>query len=240
VRLIAVPARLRSLRPATVRPATAAALALAVIFGGAGLAGASNGGALTLGQSSHESSTASLVASRGTPLSLLAPKGKAPLAVNRDVEVRDLNAQYLGGLTAASLRLTGGDGFTMPNADIALSHDLYTGVARTGSLAAGIYYARGSALIDLTVGDTAGFCSIQENGSDLTDFGDGGGDGENYVQAAETAVIRLKSPGYIQESCIAVGTGSGTEVINAGLVAIRIVSSTGTPPGGGGSLAVHG
>jgi hypothetical protein len=240
VRLSTVPARLRALRPAAVRPVTAAALALAVIFGGAGLAGASNGSALTLGRSSHESSAASLVTSRGTALSLSAPKGKAPLAVNRDVEVRNLNSQYLGGLNAATLKLTGGDGFTMPNADIALSHDVYTAVARTGSLPAGIYYVRGSALIDLTVGDTAGFCSIQENGSDLTDFGDGGGDGENYVQAAEVAVIRLKGSGYIQESCIAVGTGSGTEVINAGLVGVRIVASSGTPPGGGGSLAVHG
>lgn len=240
MRLVTVPARLRSLRPGTVRPATAAALALAVIFGGAGLAGASNGGALTLGRSSQESSTASLASSRGTPLSLSAPKGKAPLAVNRNAEVRNLNSQYLGGLSAASLKLTGGDGFTVPNADIALSHDTYTGVARTGSLPTGIYYVRGSALIDLTVGDTAGFCSIQKNGSDLTDFGDGGGDGENYVQAAETAIIRLSSPGYIQESCIAEGSGSGTEVINAGLVAIRIVASSGTPPGGGGNLGTHG
>jgi hypothetical protein len=234
VKLPAVPAALHSVRPVTV-----AALALAVIFGGAGIAGASNGGALILGHSSHESSAASLVTSRGSALSLSAPKGTAPLAVNRGTEVRNLNAQYVRGLSAGSLRLSGGDGFTQPNADIALSHDTFTKVAGTGSLAAGIYYVQASALIDLTVGDTAAFCSVQENGSDLTDFSDGGGNGENYVQAAENAVIKLKSTGTIDEACIAEGSGSGTEVINAGLVAIRIVTSAGTPPGGGGGRAGH-
>jgi hypothetical protein len=235
VKLAHVPAALRSSRTVTV-----AALVLAVIFGGAGLAGASNGSALILGGTGHESSAASLVNSRGTALSLSAPKGKAPLAVNRGTEVKNLNAEYVGGLSAGSLRMAGGDGFTGPNADIALSHDTFTGVAATGSLPAGIYYVHASALVDLTAGDTAGFCSLQENGSDLTDFSDGGGNGENYVQAVESAVIKLKSAGFIQESCIADGSGSaGTEVINAGLIAIRILASSGTPPGGGGSLTVR-
>jgi hypothetical protein len=236
VRLSAIPAGLRS-----VRPATAAVLALAVILGGAGIAGASNGGALILGRSSHESSTTSLVTSRGGALSLSAPKGNAPLSVNRSVQVRNLNAEYLGGLSAASLKLTGGDGFTSPEADIALSHDIYTQVAETGSVPAGTYYVQASALVDLTVGDTGGFCTIEINGTGLTDFGDGGGDGENYVQAAETAVIRLHSAGKFLEMCLAAGTGpAGTEVINAGIVAIRILDSSGKPPGGGGLLAVHG
>ncbi len=235
MRLSAIPAALRP-----VRPATAAVLALTVIFAGAGIAGAANGGALILGRSSHESSVTSLVTSRGAALSLSAPKGKAPLSVNRSVQVRNLNAEYLGGLSAASLKLTGGDGFTSPEADIALSHDVYTRVAETGSVAAGTYYVQASALVDLTVGDTGGFCTIEINGTGLTDFGDGGGEGENYVQAAETGIIRLHGPGKFLEMCLADGTGSGTEVINAGIVAIRILASSGKPPGGGGLLAVHG
>jgi hypothetical protein len=70
---------------------------LALLFGGAGIAGAATGAAFMLGRSNSETSTAKLSDSRGTPLSLSAPKNTAPLAVNRSAMVKNLNAQYLGG-----------------------------------------------------------------------------------------------------------------------------------------------
>jgi len=41
--------------------------------------------------------------------------------VNRNVLVKNLNAQYLGGLTATGLAFTGGQGFTPPATDTPIS-----------------------------------------------------------------------------------------------------------------------
>ncbi len=243
LRTAAVPplrgSRARTATRSRPRAATVLALVLAVTIGGTGtgIAGAATGGSLILGRPDRESSTASLSSSRGTPLSLSAPKGRAPLAVNRKVEVKSLNAQDVGGLTASSLKLTGGTGFAAPNADIAITHDIFTEVVTTGPMPAGTYYVQASALIDLTPGDTTGTCVVQKSG-DPGLFGGGGGDGSNFVQAATTVVLRLTTRGTVNESCIADGTGSGSEVIDAGLIAIRILSASGTPPGGG-SLGVR-
>src|SRR6202042_1778025 len=144
-------------------PAAVIALSLAFVFGGVGIAGAATGAAMILGRSNNESSTAKLSDSRGTPLSLSAPKTKAPLAVNRSVMVKNLNAQNVGGLSASSVKFTGGDGIAAPNADIALEHATNVQVAGTGPLPAGTYYVTATALIDLTVGDFEGQCSIFKN-----------------------------------------------------------------------------
>ena len=48
--------------------------------------------------------------SRGNPLALSAPAGRAPLAVNQATMVKNLNTEYTGGLTAAQLQPTGGVG----------------------------------------------------------------------------------------------------------------------------------
>jgi hypothetical protein len=86
-----------------VSPAAVIVVTMALILGGAGLAGAATGGAFLLGRSNTETSTATLSSSRWTPLSLSAPRNKTPLAVNRGVMVKNLNAQYLGGLSASAL-----------------------------------------------------------------------------------------------------------------------------------------
>jgi hypothetical protein len=76
-------------------------LALFVALGGT--AAAATGGTFVLGGANAESTEASLSNSTGTPLALNAPSGHAPLAVNRTVQVNNLNAQYLGGRTATQL-----------------------------------------------------------------------------------------------------------------------------------------
>jgi hypothetical protein len=216
------------------RPAVILGAVLVVVLGGAGLADAATGGTFVLGRAGHETSTASLSDSRGTALSLSAPKGKAPLRVNRSTEVRNLNAAQVGGLSSGSLKLTGGTGTAPLNSDIELGSDQFTSVASTGTVPAGTYYVQASALIDLTTGDTGGFCHLQDSSQSEVSYGGGGGNGENYVQAAETSVITLTSPASFAEVCIA-STSLGSEVIDAGITAIRILSSSGKP-GGGGSI----
>ena len=164
----------------------------------------------------------------GTALSLSAPRNKAPLAVSREVMVKNLNAQFVGGLSASSVKFTGGDGIAPPNSDVALNHSTNVPVAGTGPLPAGIYYVTATALIDLTVGDFAGQCSIFRNGAFAGVVG--GGDGTNFVQAAETLTIQLKRADTLQEDCSASGTGDGSEAIDGSIVAIRILASSGAKP----------
>jgi hypothetical protein len=221
---------IRSLRPAASIAIVLALLAGGTALGGTGMAAAAAaaGRALILGRSNAETGTARLSDSSGTPLSLSAPKNKAPLAVNRKIMVKNLNAQYLGGLSASSVKFTGGDGFTAPNADVALEHNTGVQVAGTGPLPAGTYYVTATAMIDLTVGDFEGQCSIFTN----HDFAGaaGGGDGTNFVQAAESLTIQLKNGSTLQEYCDVSGTGDGSEAINGSIIAIRILASSGTKP----------
>ncbi len=76
-------------------------LALFVALGGT--AAAATGGNFVLGRANSESTGASLSTSSGSPLALNAPSGHAPLAVNQRVQVNNLNAQYVGGRSAAQL-----------------------------------------------------------------------------------------------------------------------------------------
>jgi hypothetical protein len=207
---------------------TVIVVALGLVLGGVGIAGAATGGTFILGQPSTESGTAKLSDSHSTPLSLSAARNKAPLAVNRTVMVRNLNAQYLGGLSAASLKLTGGDGFVAPNADVALTHNSFIEVAGTGHLPAGVYYVTATALIDLTTGDYEGECALYQDHDYIGSVG--GGDGTNYVQAAETITVQLKNGDSLQENCDVDGTGNGSEAIDAALTAVRVASSSGAKP----------
>jgi hypothetical protein len=208
------------LQPAAILAATAG-----LVLAGTSLAGAINGRALLLGRGNAETRTAALSNSRGTPLSLSAPKNRAPLAVNRKVMVKNLNAQDVGGLSASSLKVSGGTGFAAPNADIALAHDSYRVVAKTGRLPAGTYFVTATALIDLTVGDYQGQCALYDPGYVGGDIG--GGDGSNFIQAAESMTIRVTSGTVLSENCDVDGTGDGSEVTSAGITAIRILSSSG-------------
>ena len=222
-------------------PAVALALTLAVIFGGAGVADAATGGRLILGHANSASSTTSLSSSAGVPLALSAPKGKAPLTVSRNVMVKNLNAQLVGGLSAASVKLSGGDGFTQPNADIPITSDVFTKVAATGELKAGIYYVAATALVALTSGDTGATCVIEKKNNDEgAEFASGGGNGVNFVQAAETVPVRLQSRDALQELCNVDGSNEGTEVIDAGIFAIRVLSTSGTKPPTNGGLDATG
>ncbi len=114
---------------------------MAVVIAMSGTAYAATGGSFILGRANHETSTASLADSKGTPLALSAPAHRAPLAVNRNTMVKNLNAQYLGGLTATGLAETGGEGFTAPNTRAPISSTA-TIVASTGPLHSGTYYVR--------------------------------------------------------------------------------------------------
>jgi hypothetical protein len=210
-------------------PAAAVAVTISLVLGGAGLADAANGGSFLLGRANKETATASLSNSRGTPLKLSAPKGRAPLAVNRSGLVKNLNAQYTGGLTAGQLQAAGGDGFTRQNASIPIDAkgEIVTG---TGHLPAGTYYVTATALLNVASGDQAGFCAIVRGSQPGTILAYGGQDGEGYVQAAETVAVAITAGDTIKEECGTRGTAGGSVTYNAGITAIRILSSHGTAP----------
>jgi hypothetical protein len=94
-------------------------------------------------------------------------------------------------------------------------------VAETGKLPAGTYYVTASALIDVSPGDYQGECGIYDPGYA---GGDGGSEGPGYVQAAEDLTVRLTASGVIEEECYVSGTGDGSEAIDGGITAIRIVT----------------
>jgi hypothetical protein len=92
------------LRQAGIRTASAGAIAvLSVLVAGVGIATASNGGSLVLGGHNAATHTTTLSDKNGTPLALVAKKGKAPFSVNSNGLVKKLNAGELGGLTAGAL-----------------------------------------------------------------------------------------------------------------------------------------
>lgn len=215
----------RALR--SVHPAAASALTLALVIGGAGLADAATGGNFILGKANTETSTASLSNSKGTPLSLAAPSGTAPLAVNQNVMVKKLNANDVGGLSATQLRATGGDGFRTTSITIGPTQ---VEVAGTGALPAGTYYVTATAWVDLITGDNYGLCYIAKGSAPTTQLTTGGGNSPGgHLQAAETLAVTMKAGDSLQEWCYS-GGSNGSAVINAGITAIRILSSSGTPP----------
>jgi len=215
----------RALR--SLHPAAASALTLAFVIGGAGLADAATGGNFILGKANSESSAASLSNSKGTPLSLSAPSGKAPLAVNRTTMVKNLNANYLSGLTGTQLKATGGDGIS--KTAITLS-GTQVQVAGTGALPAGTYYVTATAWLDLIAGDNYALCYIARGSAPFAQLTTGGGNSPGgHLQAAETIAVTVKAGDRLQEWCYA-GGSNGTAAINAAITAIRILSSTGTPP----------
>jgi hypothetical protein len=198
------------------------------VLGGASLASAANGGNFILGQANKESATARLSSSGGTPLSLVAPSGKAPLAVNRATLVRNLNAQFTGGLSSGKLKTTGGDGIARPNSNVPINHG-FTVVTQTGKLPSGTYYVTATALLKVAAGDKSGFCWIARASDTGNFFGTGGEDHEGFVQAAGTAVVAIKAGDVLEELCQTNGI-NGSQAFDAGIIAIRVLSSHGTPP----------
>lgn len=208
-------------------PVAAIVLTAGVLLGGFGIADAATGGAFILGRGNSEAATSALSSSRGTPLSLSAPKGKAPLAVNRNVEVRNLNAEYVGGLSASAIRPSGGDDFAIPGSNIDLPPLADASVAVTGRLAAGTYYVTATAELALATGDPFGSCVVTLNNDLNHPLQMGAQSGGPKVTVAETLAVSVPRNGRLQEYCGISGSASGSVAINAGLTAIRILSSSG-------------
>jgi hypothetical protein len=143
----------------SVSPSSVIAVTLALVLGGATVASAANGGNFLLGRANTETATATLTNTKGTPLTLSAPAGKAPLAVNQQTMVKNLNAQFLGGQPLTQLQATGGGSATIPGTDQAIDFNEEV-VASTGTLPAGLYFVSATAELDVASGDVAGFCDI--------------------------------------------------------------------------------
>jgi hypothetical protein len=80
----------------------------AIVLGGGGVAWAATGSPLILGHSNKATKTTKIVDRKGTPLSLTAKAGKAPLAVNSKTRVTNLNADTVDGLSSGSFARTTG------------------------------------------------------------------------------------------------------------------------------------
>jgi hypothetical protein len=217
-------------------PATVIAVTLALVVGGAGFADAATGGTFILGKANSERSTASLSDSKGTPLSLSAPAGVAPLAVSGNAMVANLNANYLGGLSAADLQPTGGDGFTLPGTSTPISTSP-TQVASTGVLPSGTYYVTATAFLALD-GAPIGYCYIAKSSNPGTSGAlSYGGGTTGLTQAAETVAASVAAGDTLQEWCYTEASAPNPTAYDAGITAIRILSSSGTTPATTGARA---
>jgi hypothetical protein len=218
-RYLKLPGFVRSVSPAAV------AVTVSLLIGGAGFADAATGGNFLLGKANKETSTASLSDSRGTPLALSAPAGKAPLAVNRTVLVKNLNAQYLGGLTATGLAVTGGEGFTAPGTNAPIS---MTGadddVASTGKLPAGTYYVTATATLQVANGDMGGNCAIIKGSAPTIPINIGVAPVGTY-SVAESAAVTVTAGDTLIERCVTFGN-NGSAAYDAGILAIQVLSSS--------------
>lgn len=142
--------------------------------------------------------------------------------------VKHLNAQFVGGRSAAKLEAAGGDGFAKPNTGIPIDGhpDL---VAKTGKLPGGVYYVTASALLNVVPGDAEAYCRIARGSAPGIALQYGGEDREGWIQATETVAVKLAAGDSLQELCEA-GGNSGSTAYDAGIIAIRIASSQGTAP----------
>ena len=201
-------------------PATVA-VAVALIFAAAGLADAATGGNFLLGETNTETSTAVMTDTTGIPLSLNAPAGQAPFSVNSTTQVNRLNAQFVGGESAAQLRSAGGAGVTAEAQDTPLTQSAVT-VASTDALPAGTYYVSATAL--LYARGKAAYRNVDANPPSL-----GGGISSGYAQAAETTVVIVSANSALSEQCY--GFGTAQFEYDAAITAIQIDSSSmGTQP----------
>ncbi len=84
------------------RPSPATAISLvALVFAMSGTAVAATGGDFLLGKSNTATAVSTLTNTKGTALSLSSSSTAPPLKVSNSVQVPDLNASKLGGLTAS-------------------------------------------------------------------------------------------------------------------------------------------
>ena len=188
-------------------------------------AGAATGGNFILGKSNSENTPASLTNTAGTPLKLVAPANNAPLKVSNSTQVLGLNAQYLGGMTAAQVA-TGGDGF---NSAVTVIGSAPIAVASTGPLPAGTYYVTATALLRIADGDVAGFCYITPGAGLPTATAYGGAQVVGWGQTAVTTAVNVTEGDTLQYWCYTTAD-NGSVSFYAGITAIRVLSSSGTPP----------
>ncbi len=210
-------------RPATILISVGAGF---VLLAAGTAAGAATGGNFILGKANSENTQATLTNSAGTPLKLNSPPFVAPLKVSNSTLVHGLNAQFVGGMFATELA-TGGDGFTAPVTDTPLT-TAPEAIVATGPLPAGTYYVTATALLFIQAGDIAGLCSITK-GSDPNVLASGGATTQGLGQAAATVPVSVTDGDTLQWACSAGGT-HGSFVNNAGITAIRVLSSNGTAP----------
>ena len=209
------------------RPSPATALSIAaLVIAMSGTGYAATGGTFILGRANHETSTATLADSKGTPLALSAPARKAPLTVNRNVMVKNLNAQYLGGLTATGLAETGGQGFTAPGTSAPITSTPAI-VASTGPLHPGTYYVAATAELFVVTADGEGGCWIATGSAPDTMINLGRESlPNNIVTVGETAAVSVTAGTTMEELCDTEGSTSGSTADDAGIIAIRILSSS--------------
>jgi hypothetical protein len=203
--------------------------AVALVIGGAAGASAATGANFILGRANHETSTASLSDTNGTPLALSAPTRKAPLAVSNKTMVSNLNAQYLGGRTSSELQVSGGDGFIASGADVPIFNG-FPVVASTGLLQAGTYYVTETAVLEVASGDGHGFCWVVTKSNPNVTLTSGGALQEGEFSAAATIAVQVKAGDSLEERCGTGGPLGSSFAVEAGITAIRVASSSGTKP----------
>jgi hypothetical protein len=199
---------------------------LSVVIGGIGVATAANGGSLVLGHSNTATSTTTLSNSKGTPLSLKARHGKAPLKVNSSTKVRHLNADKLDGSSAAGLATSGsGVSTNYPDGNRGIVPEKLTRITRTHALAKGTYFVSSSVSVTMTNATDTLSCVLTTAAPTNRDGDEAAFTTGQAVIVSQTQVIAVKAGQKITQSCIVESETALTdnaEVSQAGLTAIRI------------------
>ena len=229
---------LRTVR--SLNPIGVIAVALVLVFGGAGIAGATNRlSYFVLGQSNSETSEAYLNNSNGVPLKLVAPANDAPLRVSNANQVNNLNAQYVAGYSGAQLAPSGGAG-NLQNGTTVPIGNANQEVASTGQLTAGDYFVNATAQMTVQSPNDGGYCYISTGSNPQTAIQQGGTDETGNIQAAETAAVFLTQPDTLQEWCHASGsspTPPVSYVYFGAITAMRVLQNSGGSQTGTGAQA---
>ncbi|HEX3823105.1 MAG TPA: hypothetical protein VHV79_01430 [Mycobacteriales bacterium] len=229
-------------------------------MGGIGIASAANGGSLVLGSSNTATHTTSLKDSKGTPLALIAKKGKPPLTVNSGQLVKHLNAAEVGGLTPSKLSvgssaqrnwnigaLIGGSGnvpvLVLPFATEAGSTTVYhpQSVASTGKLAKGTYFVAATILGTAPDGIIC-FATVKPTFPTASQFALVS---ESFPTGSLDSTVTLTKPGRIHLWCLNAdsdATDDPGEVVTDYLSALHVakrIAGTTTPPNGTSSTLIR-
>jgi hypothetical protein len=138
--------------------------------------------------------------------------------------VKNLDAQFTGGLTAGQLEVGGAAAATSDDVDITIDNNGAVAVS-TATVPAGLYWVTTTALLFVKPADSAGECflitsndpnSITESGTPDIGTGD--------INVAATAPVLLSAPAALEEFCSTLGSSEGSFVRDAGITAIRIGS----------------